>query len=53
MAYLDPLTYGVDGLRSSLIGFTQFPLSLSLGILSVFGIIMVLLGSSLFNKVKV
>ncbi len=53
LAYLDPLTYGIDGLRSSLIGFTQFPMSLSLGILAVFGIIMVLLSSYLFNKVKV
>jgi len=53
IAYLDPLTYGVDGLRSSLIGFSQFPLFLDLIILLIFGALMVILGSWLFSKTEI
>ena len=52
-AYINPLTYGIDGLRGSLIGFAQFPLSLSLGILLGVGFLMVALGSYLFSKIEV
>ena len=50
---IDPLTYGVDGLRASLIGFSQFPLILDLTILLIFGLLMVALGSWLFNKTEI
>jgi len=50
---IDPLTYGVDGLRASLIGFSQFPLILDLVILLIFGLLMVALGSWLFNKTEI
>lgn len=53
ICYLNPLTYGVDGLRASLIGFSHFPLFLSLNILLVFGITMIILGSYLFGKTEV
>jgi len=53
ISYIDPLTYGVDGLRASLIGFSQFPLFLNLGVLLIFGTTMVILGSYLFNKTEV
>ena len=46
----NPLTYGVDGLRASLIGFSQFPLGLDLLIVSFFAFLMLFLGSFLFNK---
>lgn len=49
---IDPLTYGVDGLRASLIGFSQFPLVWDLLILLIFGALMVILGSWLFNKTE-
>ncbi len=53
IAYLDPLTYGVDGLRSCLIGFSQFPLTLDLIILLIFGVLMITLGSWLFSKTEI
>jgi len=53
IAFIDPLTYGVDGLRASLIGFSQFPLFFSLLVLIIFDSIMVFLGSWLFNKTEV
>ena len=34
LSYLDPLTYGVDGLRGSLVGVSIFPLALDLAILA-------------------
>jgi len=53
IAHLDPLTYGVDGLRATLIGFSQFHISLDLSILLIFSFSMVILGSWLFNKTEV
>ncbi len=48
LSFADPLTYGVDGLRASLIGVSQFPLILNLLVLSAFGVFAVLLASFLF-----
>jgi len=53
VSLINPLTYGVDGLRVSLIGFSQFPSILDFAILLIFGILMVALGSWLFNKTEV
>jgi ABC-2 type transport system permease protein len=53
LSYIDPLTYGIDGLRGSLIGFSQFPLILNLAILSIFGLVMVVLGAYFFSKTEV
>lgn len=53
LSYLDPLTYGVDGLRFSLINFSQFSLILDLAILLIFDLLMVFLGSFLFNRTEV
>jgi len=53
ISLINPLTYGVDGLRASLIGFSQFPLILDLTILFIFGILMVGFGSWLFNKTEI
>ena len=53
ISLVNPLTYGVDGLRASLIGFSQFPPILDLAILLIFGLLMVALGSWLFNKTEI
>jgi len=53
ISLINPLTYGVDGLRASLIGFSQFPLILDLAILLIFGLSMVIFGSYLFRKTEV
>ena len=52
LSYIDPLTYGVDGLRASLINFSQFPISLDLILLFIFGFLMVILGTYLFAKME-
>jgi ABC-2 type transport system permease protein len=49
-SYLNPLTYGVDGMRGALIGVSAFPVALDMGVLLAFCIFMVLLGTYLFEK---
>lgn len=53
LSLINPLTYGVDALRASLINSSQFPLFLDLIILLVFGLTMIMLGSYLFSKTEV
>jgi ABC-2 type transport system permease protein len=50
ICYLDPLTYGVDGMRGSLIGVSSLPVPLSFLILTGFCLLMVVLGAYLFEK---
>jgi len=50
---INPLTYGVDGLRASLIGFSQYSLLLDFFVLIGFAFFMVALGSWLFSKTEV
>ena len=50
ISYIDPLTYGVDGLRGTLIGISSLPVISDLMILSGFSVIMVLLGAYFFEK---
>lgn len=47
---LDPLTYGVDGLRAALLGKSDLPLLLDLGILSVCALLAVMVGAWFFEK---
>jgi ABC-2 type transport system permease protein len=53
IAYLDPLTYGVDGLRGLIIGASHFPLILDLGVLAAFSLSMILIARYLFNRTEV
>ncbi len=50
LSYLDPLTYGVDGLRGSLAGFSSFPITLNLGVLLIFSLAMLFLGAYSFER---
>lgn len=46
----DPLTYGVDGLRASLIGMSSFPVITNLVLLLIFSSVMIVLGAYFFEK---
>ena len=50
---LDPLSYGVDGLRLSLIGVTHFGLYTDLGVLAFLTLVFLALGSYLFSKIQI
>ena len=50
LTYLDPLTYGVDGLRGSLIGINEFPMALNFFVLVGACIFMITLGAWLFKR---
>lgn len=52
LAYANPLTYGVDGLRAVLIGTSAFPLAVDLGALVVSSAVMVAAGTYLFERVE-
>ncbi|MBN1502511.1 ABC transporter permease [Candidatus Woesearchaeota archaeon] len=49
---LNPLSYGVDGLRSSLTGMTGFNMVTDIVVLTVLSIIMNIIGSLLFSKIE-
>jgi ABC-2 type transport system permease protein len=53
LSYIDPLFYGVDGLRYSLIGMSKFSPFLDFSVLFFFCAFMVGLGTFLFSKVDV
>jgi ABC-2 type transport system permease protein len=52
VATLDPLSYGVDGLRSALIGMTHWGLPLDLMVLSVITVALLSVGGHLFSKIQ-
>lgn len=50
---INPLTYGVDGLRNTLIGTSNFSLIYNLGILSVLAVLLFCIGSYMFSKIEI
>lgn len=50
LSYVDPLTYGVDGLRGALVKMSAFPVLADLGIMAGWSLVMVILGAWLFEK---
>jgi len=50
--YIDPLTYGVDGLRGTLIGVAAFPLWLDFTVLIILCLALATLGSYFFSKME-
>ncbi|MDY6770930.1 MAG: ABC transporter permease [Candidatus Nanohaloarchaea archaeon] len=53
LSYLNPLTYGVDGLRASLIGVSMFPVVVDLAALAVFAAGLVVMGAYFFERMEV
>ncbi len=52
IATVDPLSYGVDGLRSALIGNSHFGISVDLAVLSIVGAICLVIGARLFSRIQ-
>jgi ABC-2 type transport system permease protein len=50
---INPLSYGVDGLRGSLIGIFQLGLLTDIAVLAVFGLVLVVVGAFLFSRIEV
>jgi ABC-2 type transport system permease protein len=50
--YIDPLTYGVDGLRGTLIGVAAFPLWLDFAVLIILCLALATLGSYFFSRME-
>lgn len=49
---IDPLSYGVDGMRGALEGISHFGLATDFAVLSVLAMIMLGIGSFLFSKIQ-
>lgn len=52
IAKVDPLSYGVDGLRGALIGLTHFGLGLDFAILGALTVIFLALGARQFSRIE-
>jgi ABC-2 type transport system permease protein len=50
---LDPLAYGVDGLRTTLIGVSHFGLAMDAGVLLISLTLLLIIGSRLFDRIQV
>jgi len=50
LAYVDPLTYGVDGLRAAMIGTSAMPVLVDLAVMIGFALVMLFLGAYFFEK---
>lgn len=49
---LDPLSYGIDGLRATLIGQTHFNITLDITVLLVVGVALICIGAWRFSKIE-
>jgi ABC-2 type transport system permease protein len=49
---IDPLSYGVDGLRGALIGASHFGLATDISVLCIVAIVFISTGSYLFSKIQ-
>jgi len=53
VAKINPLSYGIDGLRGALVGGAHFGLATDFLVLGVITLIMLIIGSYLFSKIQV
>jgi ABC-2 type transport system permease protein len=52
LTYIDPVTYGVDGIRAALLGTSRFPPLINFSVLTLFAIIMIWIGTVAFNRMR-
>jgi ABC-2 type transport system permease protein len=53
IAKIDPLSYGVDGLRSSMTGLSHFGQTTDLAVLTVLTVALLLVGTRMFAKIQI
>lgn len=53
VARIDPLSYGVDGIRGALVGGSHFTLIVDAGVLGAFVVVLLTIGSYLFSRIQV
>jgi ABC-2 type transport system permease protein len=53
ITYLDPLTYGVEGIRYGLTGVSQVNPAICLAVIGGFAIAMTIIGAFLFRKITI
>jgi ABC-2 type transport system permease protein len=51
--FFNPVTYAVDGIRGVLLGISQFSLLFDLALVSLFALVMILIGTYAFKKMKI
>jgi ABC-2 type transport system permease protein len=49
---LDPLTYGVDGLRAALIGWSEFDIALDIAVLASIASMFLVMAAWRFSKIQ-
>jgi ABC-2 type transport system permease protein len=52
IASMDPLSFGVDGLRTALIGVAHFGIATDLGVLAMFTTLFLGAGGYLFSRIQ-
>ncbi len=52
LVHINPLTYGVDGLRGALIGASYFGTAIDLAVLAVVASLLLVVGSYLFSRIE-
>jgi ABC-2 type transport system permease protein len=52
IASIDPLSFGVDGLRTALVGVAHFGIPTDLGVLAIFSTLFLCVGSYLFSRIQ-
>lgn len=53
ISLINPLSYGVDGLRGSLVGVSHLGLIMDLGVMVTITVIVIAIGSYLFSKIEI
>ena len=52
LTYIDPVTYGVDGMRGILLGTSRFPILLNFSALAAFALVMIWAGTFAFKRMQ-
>lgn len=52
LAAIDPLSYGVDGLRSALIGTSHFGMGVDTLVMSILSVTFMVVGARLFSRIQ-